>query len=1012
MDNDQNPYRDYNDSFFFNAEKASAERRKNSSREGGIPDAREAEESPDYFLNGEPVSRNETEETDSFKSSVTGKTDEDKQTHAAKRRKKLTNALRKTHIAGPLIAVVVLLGLFVVIILGSQTMMPFAVVNRIIEEYNTTGISSIIRSDNLLDLQLSFNSTSTPDNSESDSWINLGLSNDQKTALATQNIYSASYYGGTALAYKKSGNAYTIVVSSALFEDGNFIGSEADAKSAFADVLPEKDSATFADPAVVSVVDAYNETIFKSNYTSASKIWRGGSAGWFDKIEELNETVEGYTRSRWAKYQAKTVMGGIETTFRELAKAATKSSRETLGGENITEIKDEDGKVVGRKIDPDSDEGGISTTESTLVQKFATAAAAFSGGVNVGCAVVEGLMAVQTLTSAYDRLQKVNYASGFMEAVQKTQSGDGAESPTTEYANDLVAKDENGKTAVEGLAPLMSGETINPDDPNVVSVNPEHLMSNITKSDRSNADGDGVSYTISQYLAETIGDGTGVVNAMTTCNYLKIAASGVNLITTVISFIPIIGQGVKAIQLSAGAIIKALVKGAIAALAPLIAQLVIESIGKTLLEDLATEWTGVAKGYALDSAGEILMGSNHRTGGGSPGSTETVTSFKQTQEVIIAQEAEYQRSIRSPFDLTSRYTFFGSLAYNLIPFAYSSGVGSALKNVSSILSNSMTSLLPSASAIAQTNLVGVAEEGTCPVLESIGIKGDPYCNPIFVSDQASAGALGFTPFSTDKTVAASSGWTIYDTPYTPENVIAWELGKSVPGVSSNHIDKPYIKKSGNGYEIIADKENPLAKYALYCGQRVSTWGTADANISNDLSKDTFAKTLSSLPLVGDIGTIIDSANQEKNKPWITGAACVASSDNPYWNGPDGYNIYHQRFMEDQRWMYNAGISNTDAVSAYFEDYYQENPLDNSFEGILARYSGMTKDDVIATLFFAESLRYIANYNPAERLAFGSSGNNFTTNIQFEETENPAESTLALEPKYIVYYDSRNRVALV
>ena len=97
------------------------------------------------------------------------------------------------------------------------------------------------------------------------------------------------------------------------------------------------------------------------------------------------------------------------------------------------------------------------------------------------------------------------------------------------------------------------------------------------------------------------------------------------------------------------------------------------------------------------------------------------------------------------------------------------------------------------------------------------------------------------------------------------------------------------------------------------------------------------------------------------------------------------------------------------MSVLLEKYYEENPLDNSFEGILARYSGMTKDDVIATLDLIDGLNYIANYHPEERLAFGKTEEK---EIWFEHTESVNLSELALETRYIIYSDVRNRTKIV
>lgn len=58
-----------------------------------------------------------------------------------------------------------------------------------------------------------------------------------------------------------------------------------------------------------------------------------------------------------------------------------------------------------------------------------------------------------------------------------------------------------------------------------------------------------------------------------------------------------------------------------------------------------------------------------------------------------------------------------------------------------------------------------------------------------------------------------------------------------------------------------------------------------------------------------------------------------------------------------------GLVEKSSVTAYLEEYYEKHPLDNSYEGILARRSGLTKENVVALLDYAEDLVFLANYNP-------------------------------------------------
>ena len=70
------------------------------------------------------------------------------------------------------------------------------------------------------------------------------------------------------------------------------------------------------------------------------------------------------------------------------------------------------------------------------------------------------------------------------------------------------------------------------------------------------------------------------------------------------------------------------------------------------------------------------------------------------------------------------------------------------------------------------------------------------------------------------------------------------------------------------------------------------------------------------------------------------------------------------FFAYQRLLENMGLVEKSSVTAYLEEYYEKHPLDNSYEGVLARRSSLTKENVIALLNYAEDLVFLANYNSA------------------------------------------------
>ena len=107
-------------------------------------------------------------------------------------------------------------------------------------------------------------------------------------------------------------------------------------------------------------------------------------------------------------------------------------------------------------------------------------------------------------------------------------------------------------------------------------------------------------------------------------------------------------------------------------------------------------------------------------------------------------------------------------------------------------------------------------------------------------------------------------------------------------------------------------------------------------------------------------------------------------------------------------MESMGLIEESAVTAFLDEYYEQNPLDNSYEGILARYSGMTKEDVVAILDIVDYGNYIANYNSATRYAFGAPVVEESHEILFDNDNVVAENVYIILLNEISFADVRNR----
>ena len=400
--------------------------------------------------------------------------------------------------------------------------------------------------------------------------------------------------------------------------------------------------------------------------------------------------------------------------------------------------------------------------------------------------------------------------------------------------------------------------------------------------------------------------------------------------------------------------------------------------------DLVSDIGGEDFGNALVSGANMYMGTNHLSGGGSLGTWSAYSQFKIRQDQVIAENAQYERETRSPFDITSEYTFFGSLLKQVVTLStIKSAPMSIISGISSMISNSISKILPTASAIDIATTLPTEEEyaQSCPFLASIGAVGDAYCNPYIISDMT----------------------TIEDDPVDVVETIK----------DNNLNDDGTIKKNSN-----------LARYIMYCSGRSSSFGVADNNIAGQIdttdvdSNSGVFNTVSNavigaIPVIGDSIDIISNEKQLANAGWISGESCVAGNvaDANYTNSPGwGETRYYQRYVEDQRLLESMDDDYVSTVSVFLDEYYEENPLDNSYEGILARRSGLTKDTVVALLDFIEYQDYIANYEPEERYGFVKYEQQ-SDRLRIEDNEDNMETIAILLNDKIQYRNKESWVTI-
>ena len=460
-------------------------------------------------------------------------------------------------------------------------------------------------------------------------------------------------------------------------------------------------------------------------------------------------------------------------------------------------------------------------------------------------------------TISQEQRSSLFYAT-FMENISKMKAGEGNESKINEAMNYLyesktinVVDTTTGETIEVTGTPLdspslyaiLSGKTVDPNQ--VTNYSTERALTTVKN----------------QLNLAVATDGT--VNN-TVLNVIKntVASTTTNIKSTIGRFI------------SSG--IETATSTAVAPLVPTISSSLIENSFKTL--------GGIATGELLVE-GAINVGKSLAISGSgaTAGDAAAITAYQNLTTSTLALDAAADRLNRSPFDITSKNTFLGSIFYKL---AVSMQTSSLFTTIAS-LTNLTTNIYADSTSTFLTNY------GTCDSYSSIGAVGSAGCSTIATFDT-----------------------TTLNNTFNDPGFIAF--------VNQNTTLNP------NGTRTI-NKNSVLADFILYNNERTTPLGTEDGSILKSLQSGSGTSSF-----VSDFVSMIESflGSSESDKRIATGAAFVNSSTNPDWNNYK----YAQRYVSlaratsalrqytnDKTAYQNIKFfeGSNNPVIAFLENYYAE-----------------------------------------------------------------------------------------
>ena len=696
------------------------------------------------------------------------------------------------------------------------------------------------------------------------------------------------------------------------------------------------------------IIDAgsfQNKFASDANFREAYyKAKRGRVTGFFDDSADYYYKKKGATRDIFDDYKSTGDNEADTQHFKD-----TVSDRVTGTDANINTVNrhtdEETGEETIGKNGDDIETKNISG--DTPEAKARSMVNSIAGKItNVGVPVCSALrianMAAVTV-SAYTIYQSIAYFLSLMEPISKMMAGEGDASAVNETLNFLTSETTNQVQYVNS-----DGTTTTKDVTGspLQSTGSKLVLGN-TRSDAKES----APYSIKNVTraANTIAISTGATHIV--CDGVQAASAIVSLVANAVPGGTLANFVVSAVANTVGGIVlTGIISTIISTIIPYVAKIFATNIFET--------YTGVPAGE-LFSQGASNANFRLATQGSAymPASEDYIKRQNNETALALAQEAELDRLHRSPFDVSSKNTFLGSLLSKFAFMSYTNNTFSQLSNFSTVIRNSLNVINPTTSAYDNTTIY------TSNYSDCTNALDDTVCD-------------------------------IYDGEIVGMDYSTIDLAPDDSTYVS--VIEPNINEDGSIKE-----GSELGKFISVCTGRESPWGVLDANVVNLLQTD-FGAVGNNLYLVNNAVDIVNAAEDVVNHDWGTGKYCQMGNENPRW---DNEMKYYQRYIEDMRILGTmTDEEDSNPVLAYQKAFDEKHPLDTSFEGTLARISGQSKDDIAFLLEFTRYSDKIAKYDPSTRYAF--SKNTETENIQFESS--PIESTPVIA-QYItpILIDKRN-----
>lgn len=713
-------------------------------------------------------------------------------------------------------------------------------------------------------------------------------------------------------------------------------GTGKNAKLVFTQNITDNDGVTKQVSKTIAA-DDFTKTInsdadFREAFQTAR---RGRVATFFDNIATKVLAKLGNMRNVWRNFISSSDSEVNEKAFRETM--GTKSNGGSVSANSVykqaEKSLDAEGKeytevvTKNESVDIDNNTKVNTDAEATVKAKnmLSSVGSKVVGVGNFACAIPRVISTISLMIAAQEIYQSINFFMPMMESVSKMKNGDGDSSAINETLN-FLSTPATTETTKFGKITITENEDTSGKEETVKQTGSPLEANGMQMILAGAALTAGTTELFSLERANRFAWST-TTSTEQTCMVNDAAMAVVSIGVTIAS----LGTATIATELF-GFATSAAIGGAL----QLALGFMVPTIAKVFFTNAFESATGIPAGEMFARGGSAANTRLGRNGSGqSLSSEQAAIAYNKVNQEVIAMDAEIDRKNLSPFDITNKNTFLGSIAYSLLPITTNSNI----TNISSLLSvtgKSLGSIINTSVSADGKDTSYMTKFGNCKSLASIGAVGDPYCNPVPSTDVSTINM-------------------------DPNDETYQEVINDAMENCDENGDKCTIKKSSD-----------LAKYVTYCANRDSPFGSVDQNILSNLQTSSglgsWRGIVGAAPLVGDIADLMDVANNAENMPWATGERCGNTTNNAEFWGTKGK--YYQRYIEDMRIIeqYGAFDGSTNPIMAYMDEYEAEHPTDNTYIGYLSRISGVLPENVETALAFMDYYQYVEDYEPETRIA--------------------------------------------